>query len=213
MTVLEVLPGGALWYTEVIAPFVAERGQYVAASYDLDRPDLPDYVVRNHEALLERFEKDADVLGDAEIVTLHPPKIDLGADASVDMVLTFRSTHGLIRNDAAEEAYQAFFDVLKPGGVLGVVQHRAGEATDRSKFSGYVPEDEVISLAEQAGFVLEAKSEINANPKDTADYAGGVWTLPPTLRLGDEDRAKYLAIGESDRMTLRFRKPTSKPTT
>lgn len=208
MTVMEILPGG-LWYTEVIAPVVAEDGQYIAAAYDLSLPDQPAYVTRAQQALIDRFAERPDVYGDLELATLHPPTIDLGDDERVDMVLTFRGTHGLVRRGAAERAYAAFFDVLKPGGVLGVVQHRAGPETDPSKFSGYLPEEEVIRLAEDAGFVLEASSEINANPKDRANYEKGVWTLPPTLRNGDVDREKYLAIGESDRMTLRFRKPAA----
>jgi predicted methyltransferase len=139
--------------------------------------------------------------------TLSPPDgIDLGRRAP-DMVLTFRSTHGWINGGVADQIYKAFFDVLKPGGVLGIEQHRAGPKTNREAFSGYVPEETVIAIAEKAGFVLEARSEINANPKDSADHSAGVWTLPPSLRLGEQDREKYLAIGESDRMTLRFRKP------
>lgn len=207
MTVIEVLPGGGLWYTEILAPLLAEDGRYIAASYDVSRPDLPAYVTRAHQALLDRFTEQADLYGDLDLAVLHPPTFDLGAAGSVDLVLNFRSTHGMIRAGAAEEAYAAFFDVLKPGGILGVVQHRAGPETDTSKFTGYVPEETVIALAEGAGFVLDAKSEINANPNDRADYEGGVWTLPPSLRLGETDREKYLAIGESDRMTLRFRKP------
>ena len=207
MSVLEIRPGGGLWYTEILAPLLATDGRYIAASYDLSKPDLPAYVTRSHEALLARFAEQPERYGDLGLAVLHPPTIQLGADESVDLVLNFRNTHGLIRDGAAEDAYAAFFAVLKSGGVLGVVQHRAGPETDTSKFNGYVPEEKVIALAEAAGFVLDAKSEINANPNDSADYEGGVWTLPPTLRLGETDREKYLAIGESDRMTLRFRKP------
>ena len=207
MSVLEIRPGGVLWYTEILAPLLATDGRYIAASYDLSKPDLPAYVTRSHEALLTRFAEQPERYGDLGLAVLHPPTIQLGADESVDLVLNFRNTHGLIRDGAAEDAYAAFFAVLKSGGVLGVVQHRAGPETDTSKFNGYVPEEKVIALAEAAGFVLDAKSEINANPNDSADYEGGVWTLPPTLRLGETDREKYLAIGESDRMTLRFRKP------
>ncbi|MCR9094015.1 MAG: methyltransferase [bacterium] len=207
MSVLEIRPGGGLWYTEILAPLLAADGRYIAASYDLSKPDLPAYVTRSHEALLARFEEQPERYGDLDLAVLHPPTIQLGADESVDLVLNFRNTHGLIRDGAAKDAYAAFFAVLKSGGVLGVVQHRAGPKTDTSEFNGYVPEEKVIALAESAGFVLDAKSEINANPNDSADYEGGVWTLPPTLRLGDTDREKYLAIGESDRMTLRFRKP------
>ncbi len=123
------------------------------------------------------------------------------------MVLTFRSVHGWINRDQATAVFQAMFDVLKPGGVLGVVQHRGPEGIDTE--TGYVPEATVIQLAEAAGFELEERSEINANPADDHDHPHGVWSLLPTVRGGDEDRAEYEAIGESDRMTLRFRKPAA----
>lgn len=209
MTVIEVLPGG-LWYTEILAPVLRDRGQYIAASYDVSLPDQPEYRIRGHENMISRFEEERDVFGDVVIMKLTAPgSIDLGPANSVDMVLTFRATHGWIRAGAADEVYAAFFEVLKPGGILGVVQHRASEATPRDPetFTGYVDQAELIEIAERAGFVLDATSEINANPRDTADYPGGVWTLPPTLRMKDVDQAKYQAIGESDRMTLRFRKP------
>ena len=208
MTVIEALPGGALWYAEILAPVLLDKGQYIAADYDWTLPDQPEYRMRGHQSMVDRFAKEPDVFGPARFVKLSAPEsIDLGDAGSVDMVLTFRSNHGWIRDGGIEAVYAAFFEVLKPGGVLGVVQHRAGEQTDTSTFNGYVEQDRVIELATAAGFVFEAASEINANPKDTANYEGGVWTLPPSLRLGDVDRAKYLAIGESDRMTLRFRKP------
>ena len=206
MAVIEVLPGG-LWYTEILAPVLAEDGRYIAAGYDVSLPDQPAYVTRAQQGLIDRFTEAPEIYGDLDLAILHPPTIALGADESVDMVLTFRSTHGLVNRGTAEAAYAAFFDVLKPGGVLGVVQHRAGPENDGTKFTGYLPQERVIAIAEGAGFVLEATSELNANPKDATDYEKGVWTLPPTLRLGDTDREKYLAIGESDRMTLRFRKP------
>jgi predicted methyltransferase len=208
MTVIEALPGGGLWYGEILAPILRDRGQYIVADYDISLPDQPEYRTRGRATMLERFGKEADVFGHPKIVKLSAPEsIDLGPPGTADMVLTFRNTHGWIRDGAAEQVYAAFFEVLKPGGVLGVVQHRAGPKTDTTAFTGYVSEDRVIELATRAGFVLEARSEINANPKDTADYPDGVWTLPPTLTLKDKDREKYLAIGESDRMTLRFRKP------
>jgi predicted methyltransferase len=207
MTVIEALPGG-LWYTEILAPVVREKGQYIAASYDLSLPDQPDYQVRGHQYLVGRIANEPDVFGSAKIATLAAPtSIDLGAPGSADMVLTFRSNHGWIREDAIDSVYEAFFEVLKSGGTLGVVQHRAGDQTDTSTFNGYVAQERVVELASAAGFVLEASSEINANAKDMANYSGGVWTLPPSLLLGEVDADKYLAIGESDRMTLRFRKP------
>jgi predicted methyltransferase len=174
----------------------------------MSAPGIVDYQKKAHELLLGRIAKEPGVVGKVGVAKLSPPNgIDLGPPGSADMVVTFRSTHGWLNGGVADQIYSAFFDVLKPGGVLGIEQHRAGPKTNREAFSGYVPEETVIAVAEKAGFVLEARSEINANPKDTADHAAGVWTLPPSLRLGDRDREKYLAIGESDRMTLRFRKP------
>ena len=140
-----------------------------------------------------------------------PQSASLGEADSMDMVLTFRNTHGWINNGEAQDIYNEFARVLKPGGVLGVVQHRADPGTDPAETAkkGYVSEEGVIALATQAGLVLEIQSEVNANPRDTKDHERGVWTLPPGLSLGDTDREKYLAIGESDRMTLRFRKPST----
>ena len=207
MTVIEILPGG-MWYTEILGPVLRDEGQLVAAGYDVDLPDQPEYRMRGHKYMTKRFADEQEVFGTPRIAKITAPKsIDLGAPASADMIVTFRSNHGWIRDNAAESVYAAFFEVLKPGGVLGVVQHRAGEKTDTDAFTGYVPQETVVALAEAAGFKLEASSEINANPKDEANYEGGVWTLPPTLRLDQVDREKYLEIGESDRMTLRFRKP------
>jgi predicted methyltransferase len=130
-------------------------------------------------------------------------------DESVDAVVTFRNVHNWLSSDTEASSFALFFKALKPGGLLGVVEHRAPEGIGRAKMrkSGYMTQNDVVELAQSAGFVFEESSEVNANEKDTADYSGGVWTLPPSLRLGDEDRERYLAIGESDRMTLRFRKP------
>lgn len=206
MTVIEISPGGG-WYTDILGPYLRDHGQYVAASYDVDVPDQPAYRYRQHKALLERFAASPD-LYNAEIVRFSPPdSIDLGAADSADMVLTFRNAHGWAGSDLTGQVMAAFFEVLKPGGVLGLVQHRAPEGADPKAGNGYVPEAYVIEMAEAAGFKLDASSQINANPKDTRDHPEGVWTLPPSLELGDKDREKYLAIGESDRMTLRFVKP------
>lgn len=207
MTVIEALPG-ELWYTEILAPVLRDDGKLVAASFDLEAEGIVDYQKKAHALLVDRIANEPAVFGKVGLAKLSPPDhIDLGPPGSADMVVTFRSTHGWKNGGVADPVYKAFFDVLKPGGVLGIEQHRAGPKTNLEAFSGYVPEEVVIAIAERAGFVLEARSEINANPKDTADHSAGVWTLPPTLRLGDVDREKYLAIGESDRMTLRFRKP------
>lgn len=204
MRVLEIRPGGG-WYTEILSPYLRGGGQLLAGI-----PAADGSRARYRQRFLDRQQERAEVFGWIEPVTFEPPAtLDLGPDGSVDMVLTFRNTHNMIGDDGAEAAYQAFFRVLRPGGVLGVVQHRAAEGADvaETASNGYVPEAYVIQIAEAAGFVLEERSDINANPQDTRDYPDGVWTLPPVLRLGDTDRARYEAIGESDRMTLRFRKP------
>lgn len=208
MSVIEISPGG-LWYTEILAPFLMEKGRYVAAGYDASLADQPRYRYRLTQSMIDRFDQQVEFFGKAEVVGFSPPQsLYLGDNNSVDRVLTFRNTHGWVREKVAEQVYKAFYDVLKPGGVLGVVQHRGPNASLASGgMSGYLTEAAVITVAEAAGFVLEARSEINANPKDTADHPSGVWTLPPNLRLKEVDKEKYLAIGESDRMTLRFKKP------
>ena len=209
MKVLEISPGG-LWYAEILAPLLKESGEYIAAAYDTAKKGLPSYQYRLQAAMEKRFKEQADVFGAAKIVKFSPPHtVELGKDSSVDMVVTFRNSHGWLRDGIAASNYQAFFDVIKPGGVLGVVQHRANQGTvrDADNFTGYVTEAEIINLAVAAGFLLEASSEINANSLDTKNHPKGVWTLPPSYRLKDKDRAMYAAMGESDRMTLRFRKP------
>ena len=151
-----------------------------------------------------------DIYGAATVTELAPPaKINIAPEGTADMILTFRNTHNWMRAGTSDLVYAAMFKALKPGGVLGVVQHRANpdSAKDSKAPSGYVHESTVIATAEQAGFKLVAQSEINANSKDTKDYSGGVWSLPPVLGQGVEEKEKYLAIGESDRMTLKFKKP------
>jgi predicted methyltransferase len=163
--------------------------------------------VRDDDALHRKFAADATHYGKAQFVEFNPLAPVLGAPDSADMVLTFRNVHNWA--SASPLMFKAFFSVLKPGGVLGVVDHRAdaGAKVDSVEASGYLPVGYVEKLATDAGFVLDKSSEINANPKDDHDHPKGVWTLPPTFALSDKDRAKYQAIGESDRMTLRFIKP------
>ena len=218
MTVLEIWPGGG-WYTEILAPVMRHKGQYIVASYDVDVPDQPEYRYELHMQLLDKFSRNPEVYDQVAVVPYSPPaSASLGAADSIDMVLTFRNAHGWISDGIAESVFAEFARVLKPGGVLGVVQHRAAEGADpaQSAATGYVPEAAVIELARKADLYLEARSEVNANPADTRDHAEGVWALPPSLavceNLAAEDEkaaciAKYQAIGESDRMTLRFRKP------
>lgn len=195
-TIVEYSPGGG-WYTEILAPLTQAKGQLYAAQ-------APG---RGYDALAARFAANPAAFGKVKLVAW--PAVDLIPNGSVDTVLTFRNVHNLVMAGSEAATFQRFFAMLKPGGVLGVVDHRLPESRDTAleKTSGYLKLSTVRRLAEAAGFVLEAQSEINANPKDTADWAQGVWTLPPVLRGGETDRAKYLAIGESDRMTLRFRKP------
>ncbi len=201
--VLELWPGKG-WYTEILAPVLHDHGALTAAA-----PDNK-YLTSYREMLGTR----PDIYGNVQVLVVTPPDaITLEADGSADVVLTFRNVHNWVSGGFADAMQSAVFKVLKPGGVYGVVEHRGapGMSEEQIKKTGYVPEDTVIALVTKAGFVLEERSEINANPKDTKDHPEGVWTLPPSYKLGDKDRAKYAEIGESDRMTLRFRKPVTRP--
>ncbi len=218
MTVMEIWPGGG-WYTEVLAPVVRHHGQYIVATYDVDVPDQPQYRYRLQETLLKKFADRPDVYDQVAVAPFSPPQsASLGDADSIDLILTFRNTHGWIGDGLASQIFAEFARVLKPGGILGVVQHRAADGVDPASSSemGYVSEQSVIDLARNAGLYFEARSEVNANPADTRDHEGGVWNLPPGLsacrEIESEDemaacREKFQAIGESDRMTLRFRKP------
>jgi predicted methyltransferase len=199
-TVIEITPGAG-WYSEVLAPLLRDNGHYIAAVTDNNAEAKQDVA-----ALRAKFAADPTEYAKAGIATFNPQAPVFGPAGSADMVLTFRNVHNWAMAGTAQAMFKAFYAVLKPGGVLGVVDHRAapGATLDSVKSSGYLPTDYIIKLATDAGFKLDGQSEVNANPKDTKDYPKGVWTLPPTLTLGDQDRAKYLAIGESDRMTLRF---------
>jgi predicted methyltransferase len=208
MTVIELWPGGG-WYTNILAPVLAEEGKLVVTGHDPAGPK-DYYGTQQAQAMIARL-KDTKTYGEVDIRTVRPPEdVNLGPDNSADMVLTFRNSHGWVRRGQEDLIYGEAFRVLKPGGVLGVVQHRAGPGvTDVRKTAetGYVPEDYLVEKIESVGFRLVDKSDINANPKDTKDHPKGVWTLPPSYELEDKDREKYQAIGESDRMTLRFVKP------
>ena len=216
MTIVEVDPGVRGWWTEILAPYARmTHGTYVAA--------LPDRAeaggANNPEAARAAFSKgvaDASIYGEVKAYDFGPRHTDAIPNGSADLVLVARAFHNWARQGDATGVYlRAFFAMLKPGGVLAVEQHRAPEGADPRAGTGYVPESYVIDEARKAGFVLEAKSEINANPKDTRDHPFGVWTLPPTRRSAPAgqpadpsfDHSKYDAIGESDRMTLKFRKP------
>ncbi|WP_446831354.1 class I SAM-dependent methyltransferase [Candidatus Foliamicus sp.] len=203
--VVEIWPSGG-WYTEIIAPFVAAEGQFYGAHIPADHEN--ERFRRGVENYMAKLAESPEVYGDAQVTVMFPEKMAL-APEPVDLILSFRNVHNWMAFGFADEAFQAFYEALKPGGILGIVEHRGDpdKEQDPKAESGYVTEAYTIAMAEKAGFVLDAQSEINANPNDTRDYPEGVWTLPPTLRLGDEDREKYVAIGESDRYTMRFRKP------
>lgn len=205
--VVEIFPSGG-WYTEVIAPYVREHGRYYAAHWDPDSE--VEFIQRGLRNFRDKLEARPELYDRVQMTALAPPeKTEIAPPGSADLVVTFRNIHNWMPAGTADAIFEAMYRALKPGGVLGVVEHRGNPEVpqDPRARSGYVNEDYAIAMAERAGFVLDARSEINANPRDTKDYEGGVWTLPPTLRRGEEDREKYLEIGESDRFTLRFIKP------
>ena len=212
MTVIEIWPSGG-WYTEVLAPYLRDKGKYIGVINDpsLVEPGREKFYAGQNNALRAKLGARPDVYDRVELKPIHPLAPELGEPNSADAVLTFRNVHNWVMGGNEKEMFAAFYEVLKPGGVLGVVDHRAAEGAELEKVrnSGYLPEAYVINLAVRAGFRLEARSEVNANPKDRKDYPNGVWTLPPALREGDKGRDEYLAIGESDRMTLRFVKPNN----
>jgi predicted methyltransferase len=207
MKVIEMLPGADGWYTEILAPVLRDKGLLITEVLPPRAP--PAYAKAQFEGFNKKLDAAPALYDRVERRTLDGSPLVLGPPGSVDMVLTFRSTHGWIRTAQFDEVYSAIFDVLRSGGILGIEQHRAPDDADvtESAKKGYVPQRHLIEQLELIGFELEESAEINANPRDTKDYPDGVWTLPPTLVLGEKDRARYTAIGESDRMTLRFRKP------
>lgn len=205
-TVVEILPGSAGYYMEILAPFLRESGRYIAASRD--ERAAPRYLA-DHQKLLERLRAEPTLYGKVQVTKFNADLHDIAPPGSADFVITFRNLHNWIERGEIDGALRAFDRALKPGGVLGVVDHRG--RTDRDQESqtksGYVREDYAIAQIERAGFRLVGRSEINANPRDSKDYPEGVWSLPPTYRLKSRDREKYAAIGESDRFTLKFAKP------
>jgi predicted methyltransferase len=208
MTVVEITPSRG-WYTEILAPVLRDKGEYYAAVGAITEKS-PDFAKQNDAYFRSMLAGAPELYGKAKISVMTPPDIQVAPAGSADLVLTFRNVHNWAKAGNADAMFKAFFNALKPGGALGVVEHRAkpGTAFQQQIDSGYMTEAYVIETAQKAGFKLENKSEINANPRDTKDYPGGVWTLPPNLRnVADADKPKFLAIGESDRMTLKFIKP------
>lgn len=203
MTVVEITPGGG-WYTEILAPALKGKGKLYGAHY----PDTGEdnYYSNSRKKLQEKLASNV-VFSEVVLTDFVPRKpSELAPEGSADLVLTFRNLHNW-KDGGVEQVFKDAFKALKPGGVLGVVEHRlpAGVAPEKAK--GYVSEANTIKQAKAAGFRFAGASEINANSKDMAQHPKGVWTLPPSLALGDTDKDKYLAIGESDRMTLKFVKP------
>lgn len=210
MTVVELAPGGG-WYTEILAPYLRAKGTLIAAGGDPESSN--EYARKSAEKFRKKLDTTPDVYDKVKVGIFEPGnKYNLAPAKSADMVVTFRNIHNWLGGgeEQINTAFKQIFDVLKPDGILGVVEHRLPKDRPANPDSGYLHEAYVIALAEKAGFKLVTKSEINANPKDNADHKGGVWALPPVLANKDEDRAAYIAIGESDRMTLKFVKPSGK---
>jgi len=209
-TVIELSPGGG-WYTEILAPYLRERGQLILAGDDPASAQA--YYQRSAARLKAKLDAQPAVYDKVQLNVFDAAtgKLQYARPGSADLVLTFRNVHNWVQLGEARTAavFKSAFDSLKPGGTFGVVEHRrpAGQPQDEKAESGYLHEAYVIRMAEGAGFKLVARSEVNANPKDTADHIGGVWSLPPTYGQKDKDRARYEAIGESDRMTLKFTRP------
>ena len=202
MTVVEVWPFGG-WYAEVLAPYLRDKGRYIAAA---GYPSTEERTLKSIATLTAKFAAGPATYDQAKIVRFDKGNLDVVPAGSVDAVVSFRNVHNWYAGGYAPSVFQAFHKMLKPGGTLGIEDHRLPESrADADQMSsGYLKTSTIVKLAQDAGFRLAAKSEINANPKDKADYPNGVWTLPPSYQLKDVDRAKYAAIGESDRMTLKF---------
>jgi predicted methyltransferase len=205
MSVVELWPGGGYW-TEILGPYLAKGGgvYHVALESTVD-----DESTRSVERWRARMAPQKERLGTIHETTLGAGHFDIAPPGSADLVLTFRNLHNWMDGGYADQALAACFTALKPGGILGIEEHRGrnDKPQDPKAADGYVREDYAIALVKKAGFALVGKSEVNANPKDTKNWVDGVWTLPPTLSQGEKDRAKYMAIGEADNMVLKFQKP------
>jgi predicted methyltransferase len=207
-TVVEISPGGGYW-TEILAPYLHDKGAFYVAQFPLESVKGRAGYERAHKAFQDKLAGNEEVYGRVSVTAFAKDHYDIAPPASADFVLTFRNLHNWVAGGYAESALAAFHRALKPGGILGVEDHRA--RTDRPQdpkaADGYLREDYAIDLVRRAGFEFVGKSELLANPRDTRDHEKGVWTLPPTLALGEKDREKYLAIGEADNFLLMFRKP------
>jgi predicted methyltransferase len=205
-TVVEIWPSGGYW-TEILAPYLHDHGQYYVAGLPADTGK--EGIDKARAKFQQMLDADPQRYGKVTVTQFGQDHYDIAPPGSADFVLTFRNLHNWMPGNYAEAAMTAFFTALKPGGVLGLEDHRAPDSVpqDPKAENGYVRQDYAIALAQKAGFEFLGASEIDANPKDTKDWPKGVWTLPPTYRLGDQDRDKYTAIGEADNFVLKFRKP------
>jgi predicted methyltransferase len=203
MNVVELWPGGGYW-TDILGPYLAPAGHYTVALPPTGDEDSP-----STERFRARIAAEKDRLGTIHETTLGPGHLEIAPPGSADLILTFRNLHNWMYDGYADQALAACFTALKPGGILGIEEHRGrnDKSQDPKGEDGYVRQDYAIALATKAGFVLAGSSEINANPRDTKDWPKGVWTLPPTLAMGEKDRDKYIAIGEADNFVLKFQKP------
>ncbi len=208
MTVVELWPFGG-WYTAILAPYLHDRGTLYAAAMDPDSPAAEDK--RYNSELAAMLAAHPDVYGKVQVTVLAPHKMQIAPDGTADMVVTFRNIHNWVWAGIEKDVLAAAFRALKPGGILGVEEHRNNDPDfiPKTPGVGYVGEQYAIELVQAAGFRLLGQSNVNRNPKDTKDYPNNVWSLPPTYADGDKDRARYAAIGESDRFTLKFIKPKS----
>ena len=207
--VIEISPGAAGYWTEVLAPYLRDKGLYIAANPAPLSPAAKANVDRFNKEFADKLATDPASFGKVRVIDFAPERPDPAEAGTADFVLTFRNLHNWMDRGVADQAMVSFFRMLKKGGILGIKDHRGdpSKPQDPVAQSGYVRQDYAIAMAERAGFKLLASSEVVANPKDTKDYPTGVWALPPTYRLKDQDRAKFTAIGESDRFLLKFVKP------
>jgi predicted methyltransferase len=207
-TIVEIWPSGGYW-TEILAPYLRDGGVYYAAGAPKGTGNAAT------DAAIEQFRQwldgDKAIYGKVIVTEFGRGHFDIAPPGSADLVVTFRNLHNWMKGGYENEALAAFYKALKPGGILGMEDHRGRTDTlqDPQANTGYVRQDYAIALATKAGFELVGASEIDANPKDTKDWPKGVWTLPPTYALGDQDRVVYAAIGEADNFVLKFRKPAN----
>jgi predicted methyltransferase len=205
MTVVEIWPSGGYW-TEILAPYLHDHGAYYAA---IVPRTLSDRSAKAADVFQAKLDSNKAIYGNVRVSEFGKNLSNIAPAGSADMVLTFRNFHNWMGDGSIDQALAVFYKALKPGGILGIEDHRgaADKPQDPKAESGYVRQDYAIELVKKAGFEFVGSSEVDANPRDTKDYPEGVWTLPPDLTLGDKDRAKYVAIGEADNFVLKFRKP------